>query len=171
MTRNYKIKKGSHYSRPWWPKLHLGIDEMTITFRLSELFYDHSLLPAEDVADINKLFGFSRGHHHKNSVRVGWYCIDDEMYLMSYRYNDGRRAHTTLCSINMNHESTPGVDEVTITIRRVGDCIYNMRSRELGLIHNFFLMGPEYGYLLKPYFGGNNPAVRDFNIGLTVKYR
>ena len=44
-----------------------------------------------DQSDINKLFGFSLGMHHTNSIRVGWRYYKGAMELCAYIYENGVR--------------------------------------------------------------------------------
>jgi len=70
-------------------------------------FYD------EDQHDVNKLFGFSFGMHHNNSVRFGWRPTEDltKIEIVGYEYVNKLRVPTIpICDIELN---TPCPDEQT----------------------------------------------------------
>ncbi len=76
----FKIKKGSHYSNNF---IHKLVSFFTTSGRLSKLIeFDETAIytdNTEDKYDVNKLFGFSNGLHHKNSYRFGWNCLDGKI--------------------------------------------------------------------------------------------
>ena len=88
--KTYIIEKGKHGSKG----LNFGFTfKKKIKFRAcftSSCIYD---LGNNNNYDINKLFGFSTfWHHHKQSARVGWRCIDGKhLQLLTYSYNDSKR--------------------------------------------------------------------------------
>ena len=71
-----KIKKGRHYpylipiAFPFWVKKN-DVNSRKARFMFTDsCMFD---LKDEDQWDVNKLFGFSIGHHHNNSsFRFGW---------------------------------------------------------------------------------------------------
>ena len=60
----------------------------------------------EDQWDVNKLFGFSIGHHHNNSsFRFGWRPLLNNMTIeiVAYEYHDGWRMKTMpICEVKLN---------------------------------------------------------------------
>lgn len=119
------------------------------------------LFDDEDQHDVNKLFGFSFGYHHHNSVRFGWRPNEtlDKIEIVGYEYIDKLRVPTIpICDVELNkwykyelkykggmfgqieYSVTDGIEQHTtvhpITIRK-----------------DFTL-----GYRLYLYFGGNKKA-------------
>ena len=69
------IKKNTHYARPLQLLKKLLCIRICKSRKMScEVVFTESCRynVGKDQSDINKLFGFSIGMHHKNSVRVGW---------------------------------------------------------------------------------------------------
>ena len=71
----YLVKRGWYYAIPLQLlKKLLGIRICESRKMSCEVSFTESCRynVGKDQSDINKLFGFSVGMHHKNSVRVGW---------------------------------------------------------------------------------------------------
>ena len=161
----FKIKKNRHYSNRFLYKLfNLFNFDKRIKFKVmfdESSFYD---LGDKDQADINKLFGFSDGFHHKNSVRFGWNSVSkDSVAIYSYCYINGVRKTHFITTVNINQE-------------------YKMSIKETDKFYLFTIIDPEYNivqdmvekgntnngfsYNLWPYFGGNKKAPHDIKISL-----
>lgn len=90
------IKQGTHYARPLQLlKKLFGIRfckkrvmTCTVEFNNSAVYFI-----GKDQSDINKLFGFSLGYHHTNSLRVGWRYVPDKgsIEIVSYVYDSKNR--------------------------------------------------------------------------------
>jgi hypothetical protein len=100
-----------------------------------------------DQQDWNKLVGFSRGYHRKNSVRIvwRWNVEKQKMEIAHYWYKDG--------------------------VRSWGD----IKEIELGKVYKEKLeiekgKYPKWGYMLWPYFGGNKKAPHDMSLKLEWKF-
>lgn len=168
MKKTFTIPQSCHYSglhiRPHINKKFLQYDVM---FDRTSL-YNHGDI---DQYDINKLFGLSYGHHHKNSVRFGWRCNDKstpKIEILAYCYIDGVRIdeydediHIAMVDINQYYTYRIHVtdNDYTLTIFNQGQ-VAGQRS----IIHKGL---PWYGYQLYPYFGGNKKAPHDINIHFT----
>jgi hypothetical protein len=151
-----RIKKGWHYS------IHLPC----LLIKPKQLSYDVEFtdscrydIGTEDQADINKLFGIGYfPSHHNKSVRIGWnYNIDtDKIELWAYWYTDWDRNWAYLKSVDINttHRFTISVLDTTHVID-LGDVVFYID-----------LKPDSIGYLLMPYFGGNQPAPHDMIINL-----
>lgn len=146
-------------------------------FRLPELLMDQQRLAAkvlftrscvydigiEDQADINKLFGIGYfPSHHKNSVRFGWrYVIElDAMEIMAYWYSKGERKWQHICFISLEKEYL-----YILNILEVGHTldVYD-NTKKIGNFVVSDVGGRDFGYLLRPYFGGNQTAPHDMEI-------
>lgn len=100
----------------------------------------------------NKLIGISEGfNQHKNSVRVGWRCIENTIYLSSYCYINGERRISDMVEVPMGWNT--GSVTITATHYRVqiNDRIFNFENTN----RSFFK------FMLYPYFGGNSKAPHD----------
>jgi hypothetical protein len=108
-------------------------------------------------ADVNKLFGIGYlPHHHRNSVRFGWRYqhAGGMVEVLAYWYHEGSRMFIPMGLVSIG---TPHV--------------YVMRRHEN--MHQLYLdktlleipvPAPRYGFLLRPYFGGNMTAPHDIEI-------
>lgn len=118
-----------------------------------------------DSYDINKLFGFSHGLHHQNSVRFGWkpdFQIENKIEIWSYVYNRGIRNFTKICSVNckeiINYSISIENSMVNFTVSsETGNIISNFSI-------DYTIPLVKIGYHLFPYFGGNNKAPRRMDI-------
>ena len=109
--------------------------------------------------DINKLYGFSdnNAHHHQFSARFGWRWSDDALRLFAYVYNNGIVISKELGSVTIGKEVNCSIKVGEATYTFIMDEIteYLPRSSTTPLAK---------GYLLYPYFGGDELAPHDINI-------
>ncbi|XAI97403.1 hypothetical protein [Leptolyngbya phage Lbo-JY46] len=138
------IKKGKHYNKwSWIPKPLINPKKITIEFVVTDAFiYEHT--NKECIGDVNKLGGFSRGHHHKNSFRFGWEWKQDQLHMYRYVYEDGVRSITFIKSY---------------------------KKGETVLLTEEFDKGFCLGYRLSPYFGGNCPSDKDRKAKIKLKIK
>jgi hypothetical protein len=100
-----KIKKGNHYPFPYYLGMPKWVNENKITTMAMEfMFMDSCIydLKDEDQGDVNKLFGFSIGYHHKTSFRFGWRADlkTNTIEIVAYEYHDKvRQATMHICNI------------------------------------------------------------------------
>lgn len=163
----FSIKKGSHYSNNILYKIcsFFNTNEKVsymVTFDDSGLYIDDTL----DKYDVNKLFGFSNGWHHKNSYRFGWNSLYGKIHVYGYSYINGKRFSQEFAVIRPNEEY-----RMTIRVKN-GKCIYTITDSEFK-INQIVVNVPSksiYGYMLWPYFGGNKTAPQKIkiNLGKTV---
>ncbi len=164
----FTIKEGNHFSDQLCFKLSnifnfSGSQAFTVTFTDSCAY---KLESKQDQEDINKLFGFSCGWHHKNSARFGWSFVNRKIQLWAYYYNNSRRSYTHITSLDFNkpyqlrltalescYEFIVDSDYVAVALLKVP-----RRGRKT------------IGYNLWPFFGGNNPAPHDIKINLEPIY-
>lgn len=147
--------------------------DIKVVFDKSCMYSRESIKDAE--GDINKLAGHSFGilpsridgkfkpAHHKNSFRIGWNANDNRgvINLYNYHYNNGTRFMSIICDVAIN-------SVVWIRYQRTGN-IMETFIKNLGQDFGSSVLvdGPDYGYSLNPYFGGNAPAPHDMLI--TIK--
>ncbi len=144
--KKYLIEAGKHYSFHF-PMLVWDRNKMEITFKFDETAIYQTQSP-NNQNDWNKLFGFSRGFHHNNSVRLVWRWNPNikRIEITDYYYTNGVRFYNKIPLLSIN----PG-EERTLSIS-----IANRNAFKLG-------------YILFPYFGGQETAPHDIKI--MIKYK
>lgn len=156
------IKKGRH-----WPLMSpfplLNIDQETIAYNVEFTLSCTYDIGTADQADINKLFGIGYfPHHHKNSVRFGWrYDLQmDAIELLAYYYVNGERKWEHIAYVELYDKLLCVID-----IMEEGHflVVYN-DNMKLGEVFLTEPVGRDIGYLLRPYFGGNQKAPHDICI-------
>lgn len=147
------IKAGSHAPMRL-PKIL--VEEKNLAYKITfteSCRYD----VGEDQSDINKLFGIGYfPFHHYNSVRIGWnYNIDkDQIELWAYWYKQGKRNWEWLDSIKIMQPSYMEIEiKSNYHIIRTKNSLFSVP-----------VGGECIGYLLRPYFGGNEAAPHDIRI-------
>lgn len=143
--KTYTIKKGKH-SFFKFPKIVFNkkIIKVEIMFTDSCKYN----LGNKNQLDWNKIIGFSRGFHHHNSARLAWRWnpILEKIEITKYYYINKKRV----------------IDEDIIVV-------------DLNKIVKLSIMFPEnirtckIGYILFPFFGGNETAPHDINISLAYE--
>jgi hypothetical protein len=108
----------------------------------------------------NKLTGISEGfNQHKNSVRIGWRCINNKIYLCSYCYINGQRKISEMVEVETDWNSASlqiTKDEYIITIND------EILSFDKSGKNRFLLM-------MYPHFGGHNKAPHDMDFKFRMK--
>ena len=161
-----RIKKGRHYPYLIPIMFPFCVKKNRTNFRSAMFKFTDSCmfnLYDEDQWDVNKLFGFSIGHHHnRSSFRFGWRPIlsENKIEIVAYEYHDGFRMKTMpICRIELNewHRfSLSYNNETNKSYYFVNDeCFTNKvkLEKKSGL-----------GYTLGVYFGGNEKAPQDIII-------
>jgi hypothetical protein len=119
-----------------------------------------------DQYDVNKLFGFSFGMHHIDSVRFGWRPNEDlsRMEIVGYEYINRLRVPTIpICEVQLNKWYKYELKYNG----KANQIEYNISDGEkaFGLIHPITLKNKlNWGYRLDLYFGGNKKAPHDMII-------
>lgn len=126
----------------------------------------------EDQYDVNKLFGFSIGCHHKNSYRFGWRPNKDltKIEIVGYEYRDGVRVPTIpVCEIELYHwynftlHYSPEFSTLDYIVCDLANRECSGAESEFKFNSNLLL-----GYTLGLYFGGNKKAPHDITINQRV---
>src|SRR3990167_6239065 len=151
------IRKGNHYSYHL-PSFHTGIQKLKFRFK----FDSSCLYPVVDSEDyaINKLYGFSIGLHHINSVRVGWRPDEQQackkIALHFYIYNNRARISPYFATVEVDKwydmEISVLPDRVQFTLRDDSGLFLSQSSAP------FILPTFRFGYKLFFYAGGKKPA-------------
>ena len=166
----HTIPKGKHRSiQSWYPRFH--INKKSIGHRVT--FYSGCEYDFGDIdqLDINKLFGISYGMHHKNSARFGWrWNVEKKMIeILAYVYVDGVRVTEDGADLHIAYVF-PGIGyeydiEVTDThyIFTINSSLFS-DPKVVKIEHDMHLTW--WGYMLFPYFGGNEVAPQTVYIDL-----
>lgn len=160
-----KIKKGRHY--PWLIPIAFPfrVRKDDSNYRSAQFMFTDSCLfdlKDEDQWDVNKLFGFSIGMHHKTSFRFGWRPIlkNGTIEIVGYEYHDNVRQKTMpICEVKPNewHNFTVSYNN------KSNKSFYFVNDK--CITNNVKLVKKSgWGYTLGVYFGGNEKAPQDITI-------
>jgi hypothetical protein len=149
--KEYIIPKDQHYSHNNIPRV---ISKKEIRFMA---LFDSSCIytskNAENVSDINKLYGFSdcSSLHHQNSARIGWLWNGKAIALYAYCYIDNIRNSEFLGTV------APGTPvELSIGVQP-GQYVFEFNGKKTMMKRSCSGEKIE-GYQLYPYFGGDETA-------------
>lgn len=153
----HTIPQNQHSSDKSKLKL-LDINELrfVVKFDSSAIYYTKDRV---NQYDINKLYGFSDNNadHHQYSARFGWRWSDGALKLFAYVYNEGNVTSKELgvaaigaeiaCSIKVNS------DQYIFTV-----------NDKIETMPRLSKTTSAKGYLLYPYFGGDETAPHEVRI-------
>lgn len=153
----YIIPKGKQYCKPM-PYTLSDLDSLCFVaeFDSTAIYTTHD---PENQADINKLYGFSDNNagHHLYSARFGWRWYDHSLQLFAYIYNNGVRSWRKLADIAIG-------EKVKCCIKVSGShYIFEVNVKQT-ILPRASTTATARGYLLYPYFGGNETAPHDVHI-------
>lgn len=152
----YVIPAGAHYSNQSTFKSFLdSVLQFTVRFDSSAIYTSNA---ASNQGDINKLYGFAEeGGHHENSARFGWNWENSKLNLFAYSYIEGERHSLPLGEAIIDKE-------YSCTIRLAPDAyIFNFNSNTRSISRSLN-SNIATGYLLYPYFGGDETAPHEIRI-------
>ena len=153
----YIIPAGKHYSRNNSFKQLSNPELRFLVIFDSSAIYENE--KPENQYDINKLYGFSDcgSQHHKNSARFGWRWNRNVIEIHAYWYNDSLRFHKLLdtVAIGQPHELALAVQP--------GHYIFEISNQKY-FVPRHCTGSIIEGYLLYPYFGGDETAPHDIRI-------
>jgi hypothetical protein len=159
----YTIKKSEHSSGlSFWPQILK--QKMFKRFKFdSSCEYD---LKDVDQFDINKLFGWSQLYHQHNSCRLGWTwnLKKKKMEIYAYCYVNGKRLNEYICDVDLDtwYCGQIWLENGNYYFRVLSD----KKDEILGYASIPYGFKVNAGYLLKPYFGGNESAPHEMKIFL-----
>ncbi|MDX5348192.1 MAG: hypothetical protein LPJ89_03645 [Hymenobacteraceae bacterium] len=161
-TSTYIIKQGMHSST----SKGRGANKITGQTMRFEVTFDSSAVyktsTKENQADINKLFGTSDcgSEHHMNSARFGWRWYKEQLEIHAYTYVNGKRSSKFISVVQIGK---PYVYEVQFEKNR-----YNFILDDQKVTMPRSCSGDVEGYMLYPYFGGDEQAPHDIKIILNT---
>lgn len=153
--KNYTIKKGNHHSTQSIAKLASNQLKFRAHFDSSAIY---TTIEKSNQADINKLYGFSdcSSSHHTNSARFGWRWTGENLEIHAYTYVDGERNAKYITSVAFDKAFDYSLiafsDQYQFTVNDI----------TIFMERNCSDSGP--GYILYPYFGGDETAPHDITI-------
>lgn len=160
----YTIAKGEHYANN---NAYKPIETYELTFLVrfdSTAIYQS--VKGENQYDINKLYGFSDNNalHHNYSARFGWGWNQGALRLYGYVYNEGKPSAKELTAVPIGKEVRCAIK---VTMNTYAFYINDQLAATLDRKAN---TPKASGYLLYPYFGGDEVAPHDVNIWIKELY-
>ena len=153
----FTIRAGQHFADGNAYK-SIETQELKFSVKFDSSAIYRSFLPINQY-DINKLYGFSDNNagHHQFSARFGWRWSDNALRLFAYVYNNGVVVSKELGSVTIGKEVNCGI--------KVYGPAYIFSCEEIiEYLPRTSTTPLAKGYLLYPYFGGDEPAPHDINI-------
>lgn len=151
----YVIRRGGHSSGSGMKTASTD----TLHFRV--MFDSSAVYQARDPQnqdDINKLYGLSDcgSFHQTNSARFGWRWYNDRLEILAYCYYNGSRKWSFIgeAALNVFHEGRIAFTDEAYVFRINGNSVEMPRACD----------GVRSGYLLYPYFGGDETAPHDVRV-------
>jgi len=164
---NITIPKGSHYCFGWsLGSVHFGTKSIAYRVR-----FDESCLTLNGVSDCdgdwNKLFGFSYGYHHSNSIRIVWKSVNGQIRIGAYIYESGVRKSKGFISILTETDWIISIDYDSANGLIYFGChdVEQTTGKTITMSYN---ISPTVGYNLKPYFGGDCNAPETMYIDMSL---
>lgn len=153
----YTIRQGEHYADyNTFTPIETAALEFVAKFDSSAIY---SSKEAVNQYDINKLYGFSdnNAHHHQYSARFGWSWTQNKLHLYAYVYNEGAVVKEDL-------DIVPIGSEISCSIRVQNEkYIFTVNNKSIAVSRKSTTEKAK-GYLLYPYFGGDETAPHNVTI-------
>lgn len=153
----YTIRAGAHYA------LHNDYKPVETTRLKFTVRFDSSAIyqsaHAANQYDINKLYGFSDNGaaHHHFSARLGWRWSDGALRVFAYVYNAGLRISEELGAV-------PIGKAIACRIEVAGNQYRFYCNEYVRTLPRGSTTPQGKGYLLYPYFGGDEAAPHEVTI-------
>ena len=153
----YTIKQGEQYtSNNNYKPVELSELKFIVRFDSSAI-YQNKL--AINQYDINKLYGFSDNNqdHHQYSARFGWSWTENALHLYAYVYNEGQVIKEEVGTVAIGSDINCSI-KVTADAYQfsMNDAVVNIPRKSATALAK--------GYMLYPYFGGDETAPHDICI-------
>lgn len=156
---HYTIPQGQHYTNPRnFTPADTAALLFTVVFDSSAIYQTAT---ANNQYDINKLYGFADNgaHHHRYSARFGWRWSDDNLRLFAYVYNDN--------VLNTQELGTfPIGKEIRCALKVANDKYLFIADTHQITMPRRSSTKKAKGYLLYPFFGGDETAPHTITIRL-----
>ena len=155
----YTIKKGEHYATSnVYRAVELSELNFVVRFDSSAIYKTNNEV---NQYDINKLYGFSDNNqdHHHYSARFGWSWNENALRLYAYVYNGGKVLKQEMGVADIGKEISCAIQVEAETYH------FTMNDAHLTLPRTSTTPLAK-GYLLYPYFGGDETAPHDIKIAI-----
>lgn len=155
----YNICKGCNYSNGIIVgSPHTGKTEQTYKVKFSRSCLAlHGIQKCD--GDWNKLFGWSYGYHHTNSLRLAWKSLNGKIRIGWYIYENGAVKYDGFASVIPDTEIEMYIRHDTE--KKVAVFVCGDKSVTVN-----YSKRPSWGYTLNPYFGGDCSAPVNMQIEL-----
>ena len=153
----YTIKKGEHYTTE---NNFVPVDTVELAFTVQ---FDSSAVYTtanpQNQYDINKLYGFADNGaaHHLYSARFGWRWSDNALRLFAYVYNAGEVLSEEIATV-------PIGSPIRCRLDVAGNQYHFYCNEWFKTLPRASTTQKGKGYLLYPYFGGDEKAPHDITI-------
>ena len=153
----YFIPKGEHFANN---NAYAPVETSELKFIVK---FDSSAIYTSKQAvnqyDINKLYGFSDNDddHHQFSARFGWSWTKNALHLYAYVYNEGAVTKTELGTVSIGSEN---VCRIAVS---GSNYIFSVNDTQVSVPRKSITPSAK-GYLLYPYFGGDETAPHNITI-------
>lgn len=172
------FKEGHHFCTPFpWP-LFYTIEHGRNYITEGYFTFDDSIRYniGVDQTDVNKLFGYSWGCHHKNSDRIGFRYNPflDNVEIVLYSYVNGKRMPTThIANIEIGKKVKIGLhiklgSWATVSKYGISRYINVTVDEDVTLTKEYECEDASFGYTLGGYFGGNRRAPHKITINQKI---
>jgi hypothetical protein len=154
----YTIPAGEHYcDKNGFRTMDGPAVSFAVIFDSSAVYQ----VSASNQKDINKLFGFSDNNstHHQYSARFGWRWSDQALRLFAYVYNEGTVRSRELKKIAIG-------EEVNCAITVEDNHYFFTVNGENFELPRLSTTAVAKGYMLYPYFGGDESAPHEIRISI-----
>jgi hypothetical protein len=166
------IRKNRHYPFPFFnlfkPVLIKKEESFVMTKQFMFTEFSMYVFDNEDQLDINKLFGFSIGHHHTDSFRFGWRPNNTrtKMEILTYEYQDNVRIpEKKILEVDLNKWYRYELKYCSVIKYMVYSIIDINTNIKVTSMHPIELKDEEkWGYTLGLYFGGNQKAPHNIRL-------
>lgn len=156
---DFTIGKNDHYSTPLMKKLFRKSKmEFKAAFNQTAIY---TLENKVDQEDTNKLFGFADcgDTHTENSARFGWRWLNNRLEVMAFTHKNGQFYFKYISSATIDRLQQYSIE---ISPDR-SKYIFNFNNETVEMDRGCTAETVK-GYILQPYFGGNQFAPHDISI-------
>lgn len=154
------IKQGNHYSEAnGYAKFSGSIIQFRTIFDSTAIYTTQN---SANQADINKLYGASDAgtHHHENSARFGWRWKNNAVEIHAYYYVNKERKSVYLGNAAIGKENY-----YSIAVEG-NNYVFQFNDKKTRVER--YSNAPAFdGYMLYPYFGGDETAPHDIKIHIS----
>ncbi|MFT2007706.1 hypothetical protein ACMA1I_03455 [Pontibacter sp. 13R65] len=154
-STTYVIHKNQHHAINKIQKVSSPNLKFEATFDSTAIYT--SIDPANQ-GDINKLYGFSDcgSLHQSNSARFGWRWYNNKLEIHAYTYYNGTRKSALISTVALGQTYTYELE------RQEGRYVFKVNGEQVTLPRACYDQAD--GYMLYPYFGGDEVAPHDIKI-------